>query len=518
MKRAILPSSLLVTTASALLLSLLWLLPTACSDRPNALPDHSTPISEQPQVYPDYTAVVVPPNIAPLNVQVKNAGSSFVLCYEGGGKQLIAGAGADGKVDIDSIAWRGLLQASKGHAVKVTVYAHRDRGWVKLSPFTFDVAAEPIDKYLSYRLIEPSYELYRQLGLYQRDLEGFAVSPIYENNREFDNQDNHCINCHNYQDYSTRRMLFHVRSKHGGTVFVDNGKPVKLNMKTDSILSSTVYPTWHPTRNWVVFSSNQTGQIFHMVDPQKIEVVDYGSDLVFYDADKQELTNILKSDDTMETFPCWAPDGRKLYYCSAHTPDFAGKTATQRQDLITGEYDKVRYNLMSLTFDPATRTFGTPTIEVDCAAMGKSCAVPRISPDGRYCLFTLSDFGQFHIWHKSADLYIKDLRTGEVYPLAATNSDDVDSYHTWSSNGRWMVFSSRRDDGSFTRPYIAYFDKEGKGHKAFILPQQDPEQNLLLTKSYNVPELTRDAVRISHEELKKCIYDDAAIKQVKYRK
>lgn len=68
------------------------------------------------------------------------------------------------------------------------------------------------------------------------------------------------------------------------------------------------------------------------------------------------------------------------------------------------------------------------------------------------------------------------------------------------------MFSSRRDDGSYTRPYIAYFDRQGRAHRAFMLPQEDPETNLLLMKSYNVPELTRDAVRYSPEDFKKAVY------------
>ena len=112
---------------------------------------------------------------------------------------------------------------------------------------------------------------------------------------------------------------------------------------------------------------------------------------------------------------------------------------------------------------------------------------------------------------------MKDLRTDSIYPLTATNSPDVDSYHSWSSNGRWIVFSSRRDDGSFTRPYIAYFDTQGRGHKAFLLPQADPEQNITLLKSYNVPELTRTAVTVEPDKLKEVIYDDTRTEKVTYR-
>ena len=184
---------------------------------------------------------------------------------------------------------------------------------------------------------------------------------------------------------------------------------------------------------------------------------------------------------------------------------------------VMNYYENLKYNIYSVTFDEATMSFGEPQLEVDCMSQGKSASVPRVSPDGKYLLFTLGDYGQFHIWHKSSDQYVKNLETGEIYPLAEANSPDVDSYHSWSSNGRWVVFSSRRDDGSYTRPYIAYFDKQGKSRKAFMLPQENPESNLLLLKSYNVPELTRQRVQYSPEDFKDAIYTQLPGTEVKYK-
>ncbi len=483
-----------------------------------AIPEESTPAKTQAAIYPDYRDIVIPPNIAPLNFQVTTPGDAYVGCIEGSGQQIIAAAGADGKLFFEPEEWSRLLAANKGKDLEVTLYVRNGAQWQRHPAYRLHVAQEEIDRYLFYRLIEPSYELYRQLGIYQRDLAGYEQRTVYENNRSFDSINNHCINCHNFQNYDAgKRMLFHVRAAHGGTVFVENGKATKMNMNCDSVLSSSVYPSWHPRRNWVVFSSNQTGQTFHVMNHQKVEVVDFGSDLIFYDADAHTLTNILKTPTDLETFPCWSPDGKRVFYCKASFPALAGKNTAERSDVIAAAYDSIRYDLMSIAFDERTRRFGQPQLEVDCAAMGKSASVPRVSPDGRYVLFTLGDYGQFHIWHKSSDLYVKDLRTGEVRPLTSVNSPDVDSYHTWSSNGRWIVFASRRDDGSYTRLYIAYFDDKGQGHKAFLLPQEDPEQNLLFMKSYNVPELSRTPVSVDEETLRKVVYDDAAAGHVTYK-
>jgi hypothetical protein len=77
--------------------------------------------------------------------------------------------------------------------------------------------------------------------------------------------------------------------------------------------------------------------------------------------------------------------------------------------------------------------------------------------------------------------------------------DAPDSYPTWSSNGHWIMCASRRDDGNYSRVYFSYFNN-GKVEKAFLMPQEDPELNTCLLKSYNRPEFMVEPVRISVEE------------------
>ena len=87
-----------------------------------------------------------------------------------------------------------------------------------------------------------------------------------------------------------------------------------------------------------------------------------------------------------------------------------------------------------------------------------------------------------------------DLSTLRSYPLEAANSDDVESYHSWSSNSRWLVFSSRRIDGLYTRPYLVHIDENGKTGKPLVLPQEDPDFYSRFMFSYNIPEFVKGKV------------------------
>ena len=165
-------------------------------------------------------------------------------------------------------------------------------------------------------------------------------------------------------------------------------------------------------------------------------------------------------------------------------------------------YKEVKYSLYSVDFNPDTKEFSNVQMVYDAASdsINQSVTLPRVSPDGRYLLFAQAEFGCFHVWHADADIYMMDLQTQEVQKLDAVNSPRSESYPTWSSNGRWIMVDSRRDDGNYTRPYIAYFDKQGKTHKAFLLPQQDPNFYTFYLRSFNRPEFMIEPVKVSPRE------------------
>ena len=164
------------------------------------------------------------------------------------------------------------------------------------------------------------------------------------------------------------------------------------------------------------------------------------------------------------------------------------------------------YDLSVRTFDASNCTFSPRRILVNALTSKRSFTFPRISPDGRWLVFTVGPYGVFRIWHRTADLWMLDLQKNEARALNEINSAASESYHCFSKNGRWMVFSSRRLDGGYTRPYFAAFDPEkGVFSKPFLLPVEDPAEHGRRLLSYNIPELSEGPVRESPRELRRLV-------------
>ena len=491
--------------------ALLWvaalMMLASCANHP-VVPSSSRDAKSLPGIFPDYCNVTIPCNIAPLNFMLPKGqyDECVARITTPDGKQQTYGDGV--KVQIPEDEWHDMLDASKGKSLKVEVWGKKGEEWLSFKPFEIYVAKDPIDEYVSYRLIEPSYVAWTYMEIAQRKLTTFEESQIFNNEITCnDIKKGQCINCHSYQNYKTDNMLFHVRLANSGTVIVNDGKVSKVDLKRDYTISSGVYPSWHPTAKLIAFSTNLTRQAFHTANPNKIEVYDIESDLILYDVEKDSVSVVSADPDLLEIYPTWSPDGKYLYY---------GKSVPLPEEMkdkdkdIRVIYPKIQYNLYRRSFDLATHGFGEEELVYDAASSDKSVTLARISPDGRYLLFALGQYGCFHSRHHDADIvcipmdqYSGTALTGETaktVALTPLNSKDYsDSYPSWSSNGHWIMIASRRDDDNYSRVYFAYFNN-GKVGKAFLMPQEDPEHHTFLLKSYNRPEFMVEPVKISVEE------------------
>ena len=471
---------------SLLFIALILCIFQACNTVPEEYSDGSIAT-----ISPDYADITVPSNIAPVNFMIRDSAHQYLTVLESESKSItITGS----KVCIPRRKWRKLT--SQGN-ITVTIFEKQDAGWTRMQPFTITVADE-IDRYITYRVIPPSCETYRKLSIVQRDLTGFSDKVVYSNSMTTSGAQFQCINCHSFKNWQTDNMQFHIRGYLGGTVLYTQNSLTKLNFKTDSVISSGVYPTWHPTHNYIAYSTNNTFQNLHTVDNNRVEVFDEKSDLILYDISANSISIIENSPSELECFPYWSHDGKTLYYVSANIGnpqefyDNGGVSAATRD---------IRYNLYAKPFNPDDRTWGKSQLIIRADSIGKSITLPRTSPDGRWLMFTMGNQGVFHIWHKDSELCLLDLK-GDGYRLInEINSPDVESYHSWSSTGKWVIFSSRREDGLYTRLYLTRIGSDGTFSKPFLLPQKDPEFSSKYMYSFNIPEFTIEPVKVSARKL-----------------
>ena len=274
--------------------------------------------------------------------------------------------------------------------------------------------------------------------------------------------------------------MFYLRCEGGGAILNRNGTLRKLTLRDSAMISPTVYGEIHPDGRFGVFSTNIIIPAMHSAIGQRMEVFDRTSDLCVADFDENRMLTVPETarDDILETFPVFSADGRYVFYCAAEARP------------IPAEIDQLMYSLVRRPFNVETGALEGPADTVwSASARGASVCHPKASPDGRWLMFTVSDYGTFPLFHPECTLYLADLRSGEVRPMDEIKGNKSDSYHSWSSDGKWFVFASKRGDGLYGKPWFSHVSPDGSVTMPFLLPQKNPHYYDTMLRSFNVPDL-----------------------------
>ena len=449
---------------------------------------------ELPPMHPNYADITIPYNIAPLNFEIDSV-ERIELLIKGERDWTFESRGST--MRFNERKWREMLDAERGNELLIHLTTLRDNEHCGWRSFTWTISEDKIDNYLSYRLIEPAYEVWNELQIVERNVENFDERLLGDNI----STDRSCMNCHTSNRAERPANFMHVRGKRGGTIYSYDGKVRKINTSTPHTSGSAVYGEIERGGRYGIFTTADIVPILHLDASERMEVYDRSSDLIVIDFEQGTVSDnkAISGVEYQETFPAFAADGRTVYFCRA--------VSRPQPDSTT----QMMYSLCAIDFDPQTGRLGDEVrTMIDAESVGRSFSFPKCSPDGRWLMVTVSDYGTFPIWHSETDLWLVDLQSGAVDTLATVNGRYSDSYHSWSSTSRWVVFASKRDDRVYGRPYIAHVDSLGRVSAPFVLPQRDPAWYRTTLKSMNIPELYPQAESYDARAVRRVYFDKEA--------
>jgi hypothetical protein len=433
-------------------------------------------VNRRPDIFPFSHGTVIPPNIAPLNFVIREQGESFFVSFSARGAQPLAISSRTPSIAIPSGKWKEMLSRERGQAIGVDVFCSVNKVWRKYQTVWDTVATDSIDPFVAYRKI-PVCEYWNAMGMYQRDVQDFTEEIVFQNK-----SNNACFNCHSFWNNSPARMAVEVRSRVFGTPMVlgritnDKYELRAVNTKTPFSSGKVGFTSWHPDGTMIAFSMNRFEMLYYSAGAEPRAVFDGAADMALFDVAKNEISSSpeLSRKDRIKTMPEWSRDGRFLYFCSA-------------EKLPESRFRDIRCDLMRIGFDPQARTFGRLDTVLTAQQAGGSVLQPRMSPDGRFILVNIARYGDFPIDKAGTRLGIIDVTTSA---LRTPDSDCrwTDSWHGWSSSGRWIVFTSKRLNGRFSAICFRYVDSSGAMHDPFVLPQKDPSFYESSIFAFTVPE------------------------------
>lgn len=378
--------------------------------------DEEEKVKDLPSLFPDYVNVSVPYNIAPLNFLLKDCSGQIEVRLSSSSSDYTF-IGNEGKIRFPQNEWAELLKKEKGGVIKVNVKAQKDGKWIVYPSFKWEIKAEAIDDYIIYSKEVPGNVPNLNKSLTRREMASFSEKEIHKEQPFF------------YAKFP-EKVSFRGKKRGNFGVYV-----------MDSLFVSyiSVFPDkrrenigLHSSVLLADFSNEQ-----YKVLPDSISS---GGEISFVDL---------------------SFDSRKLFYCVS--------SGSVDPDSILS----LKYDLMCRDINPADLSV-SEKLDTLVNLPAVSVSYPSSSPYGNYIAYTVSEFGASSEWHDDSDMRLMNLHTGTIDSLKVVNSaEKADIVRGWSSNGRWLMFSSKRDDGFYERVYFSYIDSTGTAHKPFMLPQED---------------------------------------------
>jgi tetratricopeptide (TPR) repeat protein len=208
--------------------------------------------------------------------------------------------------------------------------------------------------------------------------------------------------------------------------------------------------------------------------------------LCIYDRQTGTFQSLPGADDPnyVQSNPTWSPDGRHIVFARAEAYDLrdtsgGGKVLLTREECkeFTEDGKPFLFDLYRIPFNGGKG--GKPEPIEGASRNGVSNFFARYSPDGRWIVFCKAK--TYMLLQPDSELYIMPAEGGQARRLRC-NTRRMNSWHSWSPNGKWLVFSSKANS-AYTQLYLTHIDEQGLSTPPVLLAHfTDPD------RAANIPE------------------------------
>ena len=201
--------------------------------------------------------------------------------------------------------------------------------------------------------------------------------------------------------------------------------------------------------------------------------------LSWYSKATGKLLPLPGADDTkmVQTSAFWSPDGKYLIYSRAVARDPFPPDAKEATYANSPDETQIQYDLYRIPFNSGKG--GTPQPVRGASGDGMSNDFPKVSPDGKWIVFVKNKNGL--LMRPDSQLYIVPSEGGTARRMNC-NLSRMNSWHSFSPNGRWLAFSSK-GRSLFTQLFLTHIDENGNDSPAILV-----ENMTAANRAVNIPE------------------------------